>query len=481
MKRPRVIRGVAFLAIVALLLAAALRAQPTSFTATGWVNAVLAPGIICTNALGQVIYRGGVHTARVQSPDTRLTGQAFIITDGGVNADGTMNLQGPAYLQVGTWDPAGTNFTPGGAMWDMNWSGIMQTDYSLQLNIAGYGVGGSIDSLRIEQTLSRAPAGGPVDFTVPYLYAGTVKPPPLSTTLISNDFSHGVAGWTMYKNAGAVTVNAVNGQLVAHADWTGASPDIYQNFFFFAYSGPGGSWSLADGQTLECRTDLLGISQDTTNTAILGVGSPSALYGFHISRHAAFLLKWPAGADHTAFWCDNTVELVRTNLVQSITLTRDRGNAIITTRVLDKSNQDTVLFERSFVDTPQVDGTLTAAQFIALTGITTIPLAPDSGPPILSGTGALVGVFQLTDGHQPPVDALWDNFSLRLHDVPPLNISRAAQLTYPAPAGVSYLVEGAPTLQGPWLPLQNLAMPGLNQMTVPMSSPAQFFRLVQAP
>ncbi len=60
-------------------------------------------------------------------------------------------------------------------------------------------------------------------------------------------------------------------------------------------------------------------------------------------------------------------------------------------------------------------------------------------------------------------------------------IARAAQLAWPAPTGVNYIIEGAPTVQGPWLPVQDLAVPGLNQMTVPMNGPAQFFRLAPAP
>ena len=42
-----------------------------------------------------------------------------------------------AYLQVGTWDVAGTNFTPTGGMWASSYRGLMQTNYDLQLTIAG--------------------------------------------------------------------------------------------------------------------------------------------------------------------------------------------------------------------------------------------------------------------------------------------------------------------------------------------------------
>ena len=64
----------------------------------------------------------------------------------------------------------------------------MQAIFSLQLSIAGYGSGGNIDGRRIEETLVRTNALGPIDPTVPYLYAGTIKPPPVSTNLVWETF-----------------------------------------------------------------------------------------------------------------------------------------------------------------------------------------------------------------------------------------------------------------------------------------------------
>jgi hypothetical protein len=177
MKTRTFINGLAPLAVCALLVSRTASAQSTAFTATGYVNAVLAPGIVCVDALGQILVRGGVHTARVQGTDARVTGQVFIMSDGAFNADGTANVQGLAYLQVGAWDTAGTNFTPSGALWVGTWRGVEQTNYSFQLSVAGYGVGATIEGWRIEETLTRGPASGPIDPTVPYLYTGTIKPP----------------------------------------------------------------------------------------------------------------------------------------------------------------------------------------------------------------------------------------------------------------------------------------------------------------
>ena len=46
---------------------------------------------------------------------------------------------------------------------------------------------------------------------------------------------------------------------------------------------------------------------------------------------------------------------------------------------------------------------------------------------------------------------------------------------------MNYAVEGGPTVQGPWLPVQESARPGMQQMTVPASGLMEFFRLRQAP
>jgi hypothetical protein len=128
-----------------------------------------------------------------------------------------------------------------------------------------------------------------------------------------------------------------------------------------------------------------------------------------------------------------------------------------------------------------VDASLTKAQFVALTGITTMNLAPDPGAPILSGSGGGVSVSLFPDDHQPPVCATWDNFALQMQEVPPIAIGRSVRLTWPAPAGVNYGVEAAPTVQGPWLPVQELEMPGLQKLDVPQTKQAEFFRLRQTP
>ena len=455
-------------AISLLLLAALTRGADIPCTATGWVIEEPLPGLWCTNAQGQMMLRGNAHRVYVESSDPRLTGERFMFLNGDGQADGSTLLSGTGYQQAS------------GGLWQITFRGVMQADYRLQLSMVGYGVGGLVDGLRIEETMTRDWASSPIDPAIPYYSTGMIKPPPLSTHLFSDDFSQGLDGWSHQESAGAVTIEVVEQQFRVHADWRGVPGDLEMNTTFAM--APQAPWSPADGQTLECQVDLVSISQEATNVAFPFLGTGSAtFYHFSKSQNAVSMGKYVADYGLVTFWCDNTVQLPATNVTLSLALTPDQENIIITTRVLDKNRPNALVFERSFVDTPQVDASLTTSEYRALTGITTVTLSPDPGPPIRAGMAKGLGVFQFSDGHQPPVHAIFDNFVLRLHEVPPLGIAPAVQLTWPAPAGVYYAVESAPTVQGPWLPVQELQIPGLQKLTIPQSRPAEFFRLRGAP
>ena len=51
----------------------------------------------------------------------------------------------------------------------------------------------------------------------------------------------------------------------------------------------------------------------------------------------------------------------------------------------------------------------------------------------------------------------------------------------PTHPGINYGIEAAPTAQGPFLPYQDLATPGANQMTLPASEFMRFLRLAPKP
>jgi hypothetical protein len=174
--------------ITLLLATGALRAD-TPYTGTGQILGTPVPGLVITNGADQVLVRGQVQTLRVDSSDPRLTTRRTLWGDGYYRADGTAWVYGTAYLEVGSW--AETNFTPSGGFWEVNWQGVMGLDASLQLTLADYGSGGAIDGLRLEETLTRGPG-----VTAPTQHAGTIKPAPVTTTQVVDNFDDGkVMGW----------------------------------------------------------------------------------------------------------------------------------------------------------------------------------------------------------------------------------------------------------------------------------------------
>jgi len=466
--------------LVALSLFAALTATAatTTYTSTGWVTGVPVMGVWCTNALGQVSLRSLVHTARVQSTDPRMSGDRLITVDGGYNADGTATLQGSSYQQVGTWD-AQTNFIPSGGVWEITYEGVMQTNNSLLLHLVGYGSGGAIDGLRVDETLTRAATANILDPTVPYLYTGAIKAPPLSTNLLRAAFGEPLVGWTFYGPPGSYSYTVADGGLRVTGDWPGV---ITRNVVdSYTFGVPPGTWSLADGQTVEGRVDLLNQSPSVTAARLI-LGTDSGFYSAFKGRDFIAVGKWSANLPWgplTMFFYEK-VQTPDTNAVLALELMRTSPNVVITVRVLDKANPESVLYERSVVDTPSADPSLTAAELLTLSGMNLTLAADLPGPPFISGSVG-VGVFQYNDGTQPAAVITYENLELGKFETPRLAIERAARLTWFAPAGVNYGVEGAPTVQGPWSRVQETEIPGMNQMTIPASARASFFRLREAP
>jgi hypothetical protein len=464
-----------------LLTALAASAQTTPCTSTGWVNGVQFPGMFCTNALGQVFARGIVHTARVQATDPRVTGQVLIITEGAMNADGTANLQGQSYLQVGTWDPAGTTFTPTGGLWQMNWHGVMQTDYSIVNHIAGYGSGGTIDGLRLEQTLTRAAAQGPIDPTIPYLYTGTIKPAPLNMSQVLDNFDDNwVTGWTADYNHTKGTGGAIeaNGQFTVWGSFPGVITTSSYDSYVLMMLGEA-TLRVEDGQTLEVRADLVGLNDDAA-AANMSLGGTAGLYFLSKTRDSIALAKWTPG-NHNSFFACETAAVRNTDVILALALTRVAQNVIVTARVLDKADPNVVLYARTVVDTPTADPSLTADEYAQVSGMHLLGINRDAAgqPPTAFRPG--LWVFQYNDGTKERAEATFDNLELRTSEIPPVGIERAVRLSWPASATINYAVEGGPTVQGPWLPVQDQTIPGFQTMTVPATGPARFFRLIQAP
>ncbi|MHC1763362.1 MAG: hypothetical protein AB9869_03505 [Verrucomicrobiia bacterium] len=456
-------------------------AADTPYTATGWVIGAPVPGLWQTNALGQVIMRGNAHIVRVDCSDPRLAGRRLIFVDGGAQPDGSALLNGKSYQEVGTWDATGTKFTPAGGLWEISYRGVMQADNSLQLDLVGSGFGGTIDGLRLEETMTRAAASGPIDPVIPYYYTGTIKPPPLSTNLVLDDFSRPAVGWEDWGTQ-SYSYTRSDGQLIVTGHWPGVITRSVMDSYTLAY--PSTRWTVADGQTLEARVGLVSFS-DSATWATLVVGGTSGFYGLCKGHDFLALRKWSENQSNfhkavTVFSYEK-VQVPDANVVLALALTRSRTNLLVTIRVLDKGNPGSVLYERSVVDTPNMDPSLTAAELLSVSGMD-LAVSADPREAPFTTVQAGIGLFQYNyDGQQPAAIATFDNLELRKSEIPDIGIARAVELSWPASATLTYAVEGAPNLQGPWVPVQESALPGLQQVTVPASETTKFFRLRQAP
>lgn len=443
-----------------LLLAALPAGADTSFTTTNWVAGVPVPGIQYTNSSGLVYLKGNVHIHRVLSSDARIAGRLTAWMDLAYQADGTALLVGSAYVEPGNWDATGTNFTPSGGVWDAKYNGMVQADGSDQIHFVGYGIGGTIEGLRLECTATKGP-GAPFDPAIPYFASGTIKPAPLVITDPIDESQ--AASWPEMGVAPGGALIGTNQQLTIYTPYP------------VTWSSPMRAAAVTPGHTLETRVDL--VRMNGSGSVVLaiyyavGIGYWFEKAGDHVS------LGKQTGGGWTFFTCER-VATGNTNQVLTLALTPSGQNLILTARVLDRDNE-AVIYEKSFLDTPGSDPSLTSAQVQTVVGATWLTVVNDpAGPRWTTFRSPWLGLLMHTDGTTGEVT--FDHFEMRTYEVPTIGIQRAVQLTWPD-MGMNFAVEGAPTLQGPWLPLNNTLLPGMQQITVPVNKSAEFFRLQQVP
>jgi hypothetical protein len=457
---------------VTWLLAALLANADTSFTGTGWLASVPVPGILATNGSGQVSLKGNVHVLRLQADDPRVAGRLQAGMDLAYQADGSGIFSGTAYGEAGIWNAAGTSFTPTGGVWDLTYRGVSKADQSGQMDMTGYGMGGDIDGLRVEVAVTRA-AGLTFDPAVPYLASGTIKPAPVTTSVVVDDFADNRFTWTKFgANIGKFAARETNQQLTLRGTWTSSSHNLND---MVAWANPPLPWSVQNGQTIEARVDMVELNQAATGSGLAIYHATGQAYVLGVARNSMTLGKQYLPGN--AWFRVEKVTIPDANVVLVLALTPTSQNVLVAARVLDK-NSGAVLGQCSFVDTPASDPTLTAEEVAQLTGCrrwTDVRTDP-SGVPWTTGVAPLVLVYQDTDETLPPAEATFDNFELWTYDNPQVAIERAVRITFPASAGIRAL-EGAPSLQGPWLKVQQSLLPGMQQVTVPASDSAKFFRV----
>jgi hypothetical protein len=192
-------------------------------------------------------------------------------------------------------------------------------------------------------------------------------------------------------------------------------------------------------------------------------GAGYALYKGHDFIHLCKPSLSVAGI-HGQFFHERVL-IKNTNVVLALAVTRVNPNVILTARVLDKENNNAVLYERSVVDTPSVDRTLTQAEMEAASGMH-MDAGTDVGPPITSGSDVLLGVFQYTDGTRPAAEVTFDNLERWTAVFPVWRPEIAIQLlstsspkvnlTLSAAPNSSWTIERSRDLTGPWTNLSAL-------------------------
>ena len=485
LKQVTLARTVAAAALFLPVFGTALAAD-TPYTSTGWVTGVPVLPIACTNADNQVLLRANAHTLRVTSSDPRLTGRRTVFANGAYQPDGSALIYGTAYQEVGAFDPA-NNFTPTAGLWEISYRGVMQTNYSLQLTFEGCGIGGSIDGLRIQETMTRAVASGPIDPAIPYLYTGTIGLQPDDPGVVLDNFDTlPLQGWTAV-GPGQEALLPAGGQLIVRGYWPGVATTRIEDTY--AWGQLNKTWSLAQQQTIEWRVDLVGMNEQADMAGLAnGNTTANTCYLFYKWRDFVGIGKWVG--NRVALLAFESAAVKNTNVVLVFALTRADPNVVLTGRLLDKDNPDTVLHRISVVDSPAADSTLTTEQVAALSGMW-LTIGPDlNGVPYKSGNVLYLQSWQYNNGTRPAAEVTYDNLEQRVlvgtaEIEPVIGIEQAVRLTWMATYGVTYAVECAPTPQGPWsllsLPIADGEIPGMKQVAVPHKQAMQFYRLVQAP
>jgi hypothetical protein len=450
----------------------------TNFTATGWLQAVPLPGIACTNSSG-VYLKGNVHVVRIFSDEPVARGRLQAWMDLAYQPDGSAIFSGPARSEVGNWD--GTNFTPSGGVWSLNYSGVVHVDGSSQYSMAGYGVAGNIEGLRLSATMTRANQ----DPTTPYLGFGTITPAPVTTRVVVDDFADNQFTWPAKgvgpngAFTGTFYASETNQQLTMGGTWTNTSSSPVDAT---AWADLEHAWSVPAGQSVEARVDVIALSPTAAGVqlALWGPTGSAQAYYVLVGRGGIALakLQWNGLAIFRAV----QASIKDTNIVLSLVLTPVGDNVVLMGKVLDKDSGG-VIAQVVATDTPASDPTLSASEVAALLGGCVWPrdIATDLvGPPLTSGAAPLISVHQESDVAPVTAFATFDNLECRTYEVPQVGIERAVRLSWPN-TGMPFAVEAAPSIQGPWLPVEGPVLPGMQYCTVPANDQMGFFRLQYGP
>jgi hypothetical protein len=253
-----------------------------------------------------------------------------------------------------------------------------------------------------------------------------------------------------------------------------------------AFHGAPASGPLPDGQTLELRADLISASQNDAfagvaiNYSIGGLGNG---YMFSKDEDELWLVKFYDSATKLAwlFYANQPLKNKQVTLV--LALTRAGTNLNVTTRVLDKDNANSVLFERTVLDTPQADPVLPSGTVKGMIGMAD----PTGTPwPLLMAPTWIELTLQWGNPQlapEPRAQLIFDNVEVWQYESPQLTIADSVLLSWPVTTG-QFILDSAPSLTGPWAPVAEPWMRTNNgrfEVSVLASASMQFFRLRPTP
>jgi hypothetical protein len=234
--------------------------------------------------------------------------------------------------------------------------------------------------------------------------------------------------------------------------------------------------SITDGLTLEYRVDIVRTSRGDVIAGIEYNCEEMGLYGLSVNGEGMWLEKVDYGSGLVFARLFHEVAPVKvSNVILSLALTGVGDSVRITGKVLDKENNDAVLIERTVMDTPGVDPTVSSAEGVTI-------LQPDPGPPFFRGVSVFLDLAQITDGNQPEAEVVYDNFTFEQASAAELRVERAVRLSWPA-FSKPFRVEGAPTVEGPWMevtgPMVQVDMVNYLTVAAPESHGMEVFRLLE--
>ena len=286
-----------------------------------------------------------------------------------------------------------------------------------------------------------------------------------TNVVIDNFDDNRLTGWLVNPHKGQATLIETNQQFNVHGSWPGVHTVDLGDTAAVSYLSR--NWSVLNGQTVELRVDLVSMNEYATAGGMdLWNGSSSAGYALFKGRDFVHLCKPSLSVPgiHGQFFHERVL-IKNTNVVLALAVTRVNPNVILTARVLDKENNNAVLYERSVVDTPNVDRTLTETEMEAASGMH-LHAGRDMGAPITSGSDVFLTVFQYNDGTRPAAEVIYDNLERWTSTFPVWRPEIAIQLLSTIPPKVNLTLSAAPNsswgveralkLTGPWTNLSAL-------------------------